>query len=143
MRGHALLTSPHVSLPSPSLSRSSATSRSRSAMSQRTSTRPGVAVICRYESLALWASAGEPANQKRAPTTAARIAASQRRERSERGIDPPIVQPERRLQPTRFLDRVTPPARARRFREDEQVERLALLADITARERERALGVAV
>src|SRR6516225_1227119 len=143
MRGQALLTSPHVSLPSPSLSSSSATSRSRSAMSQRTSTRPGVAVICRYESLALWASADEPASQKREPRAAARITASQRRERSEHRIDPPIVKPERRLQPARFLDRVTPPARARRFREDEQIERLALLADVAPRERERALGVAV
>ena len=44
MRGQAPRTSPQVSLPSASLSRSRATSRSRRAMSQRTSRWPGAAV---------------------------------------------------------------------------------------------------
>src|SRR6185369_7790098 len=86
----------------------------RSAMSQRTSTRPGEAVICRYESLALCANAAAAPSSRRAPTMA-RSAARQPPARSEDGIDPPIVEP----------------------------ERLALARDVTARERQRALGVAI
>jgi hypothetical protein len=42
-----------------------------------------------------------------------------------------------------FLDRFAPAARARRLREDEQVERLALARDIAARQRKGALRIAL
>src|SRR5215831_3631532 len=111
-------------------------------MSQRTSTRPGDAVICRYESLALWANAAA-APKHSATATTPRSAARQPAACSEDRIDPPVVQPERRLQAPRFLDRVAAAGCARSFGEDEQVERLALARDVAARERKRALGVAV
>src|SRR5947199_9449427 len=62
---------------------------------------------------------------------------------SEQGIDAPVVQADRRLQATRFLHRLAPPARTRRLRKDEQVERLALARHVATREAERTLAVAL
>ncbi len=134
-------TSPQVSLPSASLSRSSATSRSRKAMSQRTSSWPGAGgdLQVRVARLVGAGDAGhERAERQRRTACQARRSAPPRRLRAR--IDAPIVQADRRLEAARFLDRVGPAARSRRLREDEQVERLALARDVAARERERARG---
>src|SRR5664279_4225570 len=133
MRGQAPRTSPQVSLPSPSLSRSRATSRSRRAMSQRTSRCPGAALSCRYESLALCACA----THALAPSTkSASMRRSPRTGISEDGIDAPVVQADGLLQRADLLDRPGFAAGAGGLREHEQVERLALLGDVAARERD-------
>ena len=119
MRGQAARTSPQVSLPSASLSRSSATSRSRSAMSQRTSSRPGAAAICRYESLDLcaWASAGARARARARPAARTPARHARRRHAQSKASMRRSCRPSDGLQAPRFVDRVAPAARARRLRE--------------------------
>src|SRR5450755_609302 len=138
MRGHAAFTSLQVSLPSASVSRSMAMSRSRRAMSQRTASSASPASSCKYESLDLWAEAVDAQARRPNATSTHRQAATRNPLTSEQRIDAAVVQAKRLPEAARFFDRRGVARCARRFGEHQQVEWLALLRHVAAGQFERA-----